>query len=309
MGTLLPGYLDVAISDDGSTVAFPSLATNLDAASEGVMHVYRYDVAAQTTEIGALEEDGTPERDAGYEYYFDELSLDTYYYGNGMAVSPSGDAIACGASSGNTRSRLNVTRRALGVGFYGSAYPPDPTFAADGREPSVAADGAYAFLGYGLLPGVSQDDAYVRECAPARVLYCEAQTNSQGCVPEIRAPLQQTPSVTSTDLYRIRALNVLNQKSGILFYGFVPISVPFLGGTLCVQPPLKRTPVQSSGGDAAPANNCTGIFRYEFNPRIQSGIDPALTVGADVHCQYWSRDPQDPSTTNLTDAVHFRIQP
>ena len=73
---------------------------------------------------------------------------------------------------------------------------------------------------------------------------------------------------------------VINNKSGLLFYGHKAASIPFHGGTLCVQSP-KRTPGLSSGG-SPPPNNCTGAFLYDFNARIQSGVDPALVPVVDV---------------------------
>jgi hypothetical protein len=32
-----------------------------------------------------------------------------------------------------------------------------------------------------------------------------------------------------------------------------------------------------------------------------------LVVGQQVNAQYWSRDPQDPFTTNTTNAVQFAV--
>ena len=72
--------------------------------------------------------------------------------------------------------------------------------------------------------------------------------------------------------------------------------------------PTKRTPLQDSGGNPPP-NDCSGVYAYDFNARIQSGVDANLTAGATVFAQYWSRDPGDPYTTGLTDAVSFTIQP
>jgi hypothetical protein len=77
---------------------------------------------------------------------------------------------------------------------------------------------------------------------------------------------------------------------------------------LCVAAPTTRTAVQSSGGSTSGAD-CTGVFALDFNARIQSGVDPALSLGAEVYCQYWSRDPQSPSTTSLTNALRFLVQP
>jgi hypothetical protein len=47
----------------------------------------------------------------------------------------------------------------------------------------------------------------------------------------------------------------------------------------------------------------------DFNARIQSGIDASLIAGAEAFTQYWSRDPQSPSATSLSNALRFVINP
>ena len=108
-----------------------------------------------------------------------------------------------------------------------------------------------------------------------------------------------TPSATDPNPYDLGATQVLNNKVGLLFYGYDQAANPFQGGTKCVAPPTRRTPVQDSGGNPPP-DDCSGVYSYDFNARIQSGVDPNLTVGADVFAQYWSRDPLAPWTTGLT---------
>ena len=102
----------------------------------------------------------------------------------------------------------------------------------------------------------------------------------------------------------------LNNRNGLLFYGYGPNNVPFLGGTLCVAPPLRRTAVQNSGGNPPP-NDCSGTFSFDFNQQIQSGVDPFLVAGGQANAQYWSRDPliPDGSGASLSDAVGFEICP
>jgi len=60
----------------------------------------------------------------------------------------------------------------------------------------------------------------------------------------------------------------------------------------------------SSGG-----SDCGGGFSFDMNARIQSGLDPALVAGSDVFTQYWSRDPASASTTSLSNALHFLVNP
>jgi hypothetical protein len=108
----------------------------------------------------------------------------------------------------------------------------------------------------------------------------------------------------------VAAANIVNQKSGTLFYGLNgPTNLPFLGGYLCVQPPTIRCGVVSSGGTPF-GSDCSGAFLFDFNTYIAGGTNPALQVsGTELWAQYWSRDPASPSTTNLTDALDAVVQP
>ena len=145
------------------------------------------------------------------------------------------------------------------------------------------------------------------ECAGgvAPFTYCTAKMNSQFCVPAIG--FVGYASVSSGDPFLITASSILNQKVGLLFYGYLSNAAPFLGATLCVAQPIKRTPKVSSGGTPT-GIDCTGTFSFDFNALIASGSDPLLqVVGQQVNAQFWSRDPLDSYTTNTTDAVQFAV--
>ncbi len=138
-------------------------------------------------------------------------------------------------------------------------------------------------------------------------IYCSAKTNSLGCTPE--TAYTGVPSSTNAAPFEIRASRVLNNKNGLFFYGtHGPDALSFQGGTLCVKAPIKRTSVQNSNGDAPP-NDCSGNYAIDFNALIQSGGDPTLIAGAQVDGQWWARDPNDPFTTSLSNAIQFTIQP
>jgi hypothetical protein len=137
-------------------------------------------------------------------------------------------------------------------------------------------------------------------------IYGTAKVNSLGCTPSIGS--SGLPSASSPSPFLIGATQVINNKLGILFYGFASASTPFQGGWLLVAPPLTRTALQGSGGNPPP-NDCSGSFSYDFNARIQGGMDPQLVAGATVYAQYWYRDPQAASTTGLTDGLQFVIAP
>ena len=163
--------------------------------------------------------------------------------------------------------------------------PPDP-------DASVADVGAFPF-----------DAGY---CPSARA-YCVAKVNSQGCTPEIGST--GTPSMTGTDDFVITAANVRNDKIGYLFYGNVADAVPFMGGTLCVRPPLRRFGVQLSGGSPGSQQDCSGTYSFHFTQaRLQSA---GLFAPQTIHLQILYRDPPigDGSGAGLTDALEATICP
>jgi hypothetical protein len=182
-----------------------------------------------------------------------------------------------------------------------------PGDAANGDEfgAAVALDGTTALVG--SLETLPVGAGYVFELQTSPALYCTAKTNSQGCAPTLST--SGAPSATSPAPFQINASSVLNQKIGLLFYGFEPANAPFQDGWICIQPPTTRTTPQSSGGTPAP-DNCSGSYSFDFNALIRSGADPLLVVGRDVFAQYWSRDPAyNGVKTGLTSAAHFAIQP
>jgi len=136
--------------------------------------------------------------------------------------------------------------------------------------------------------------------------YCTGKVNSLGCTPSIS--FSGSPSASSGAPFLINASNFISQKTGLLFYAHQPASAAFQGGFKCVGNPTLRTPPQNSGGSAS-GSDCTGTYSYDFNARIQSGVDPTLVAGAEVFAQYWGRDPASLSTTSLSNAARFLIHP
>jgi len=171
-------------------------------------------------------------------------------------------------------------------------------------------DGFKEFVVAGPLSDAGGTDSGVLKCyrlfpvAPGT--YCTPKVNSLGCSPSIN--FSGTADVNSSTPFLIGCTNQINQKAGIVFYSHEPISAAFQGGFLCVKAPHKRTPLQNSGGSAT-GSDCTGTFSFDFNARIQSGVDPTLVAGAEIYCQYWSRDGQSASSTSLSNALRFLIQP
>jgi hypothetical protein len=160
--------------------------------------------------------------------------------------------------------------------------------------------------------GVDSGAAYFFSgaCNPASV-YCTAKTNSLGCLPYI-----VVVGTTCNASLEVRAHLVRNQKSGLLFYGVTGQSAaPFQGGTLCVAPPIRRTPATNSGGSPLPANDCSGVFSIDMLAFAKGQLGgsplPALTLpGTLVRCQWWGRDPgfPAPNNTTLSNAAEYEVQ-
>lgn len=138
--------------------------------------------------------------------------------------------------------------------------------------------------------------------------YCTAKVTSNGCTPAIG--FSGLPSGSGATAFHITASNVMNQKSGLLFYGYWKGNLPIYGGTLCVGGTLKRTSVQNSGGSAS-GSDCSGSFDFDMGAHITSGIDPALGKGKAYFAQYWFRDPGYalPDNVGFTNALEFNVGP
>lgn len=149
-------------------------------------------------------------------------------------------------------------------------------------------------------------DVFVRDrqdCAGSAAIYCTAKTTSSGCTPAIGS--SGVASATAPSGFRVSASQVEPDRVGILFYGSTgPEAAPFQGGLLCVRPPLRRTPPQSSGSAGPPP--CTGILTLDLNA---AGICAEIGVGYRGWMQGWFQDPASPGATGLTDALEWTVCP
>ena len=246
------------------------------------------------------------------------VSGDQMHFGLSVALNASGDRVVGGAPgyvvSGNTYAGAVLEFARVGgtwqqVGTYAS--PTSEKWGWFGWTVAMNATGS-RWCAAEVGSDVAQSDAGLvhvfNSTCTQPAAYCTAQTNSLGCMPQIDS--HGTPSASKSGGFRITTSNTRNQRTGILFYGTSdPLAQPWSGGTLCVQPPLRRTAVQSSGGNPTPANDCSGAFAVDFNSWRATSLDPALFAGQHVFAQYLSRDPSPASQTNLTDAVEFYLEP
>jgi hypothetical protein len=149
-------------------------------------------------------------------------------------------------------------------------------------------------------------------CASPPIVYCAAKLNSLGCLPQIG--FSGTPSASAGQGFVVRGSLVRNRKSGLLFYSLSGrLNSPFQGGTLCVAPPIRRTPALNSGGSTT-GDDCSGVFVIDMNlfatGTIGGSPPAALTVpGTAVNCQWWGRDSgfAAPDNTTLSDGLEYVV--
>ncbi len=169
------------------------------------------------------------------------------------------------------------------------------------------------YLGGDFLLAGGLSSARIARIAPCSFhTFCVAKLNSLGCTPAIGA--LGVPSAGAASGFTVSVQQVLNNKPGLLLYGFSgAASGPFQGGTLCVAPPLSRSIGLLSGGNPPP-NDCSGVYAIDMNAFAQGALGgnpkPALRIaGSVVNCQAWGRDPgfAAPNGSSLSDGLEFTI--
>ena len=215
-----------------------------------------------------------------------------------------------GAPCGDDLNALDVSRTSFSINDCNGNFTEDALEIALGGTPDCNRNGVPDSCD--IASGASCDsnaNLIPDECDwGIPTTYCVGKPSSLGvgCIPSI--DWAGSASATCPSPFLVNASNINNFKSGLMFYGFGAASLPFLGGTLCVAPPLTRTPLQFSGG-SLPISNCTGTFSFDFNALIQSGVDSALVPGATAFCQYWFRDPPNVFGVGLSNAESIPICP
>jgi len=168
---------------------------------------------------------------------------------------------------------------------------------------SVSLSGDRALVGaYG--DNGDRGSAFVFVQVPPPVTYCTAKVNSMGCLPAIGCV--GAPTISGPDDFHVTAASVLNNEVGMVFWGHGPNNLPFMGGTLCVAPPIIRTPVQHSGGNPPPPD-CSGSYSFHFSQAYMAS--KFIVGGTQLYAQYWSRDPgfMPPNNVGLTADLDFIV--
>jgi len=292
------------LSADGRFATFSSSASNLAAGTPpGVGQTYLRDRLLGATTLVSTGSAGPANRDA-----------------DGGVPSPCGRSVLFGSTATNLwpgvvgsnskvyeRDTVAGTTRLVALNASGTApvaYAGEASYSAD----RIAIAFVSKASNLTSVPDPNgNSDVFVQTIElTAPTAYCVAEVNSLGCTPAMGS--SGTPSASAGSGFDVTSANALSQHAGLFFYSLIgPRLVPFQGGLRCVESPIRRTPLQSSGGSAAP--DCSGVFTLDFNAWTASGADPALVAGQQVWGQWWSRDAASSFATNLSDASTFELGP
>lgn len=131
---------------------------------------------------------------------------------------------------------------------------------------------------------------------PKPLNYCTGKLNSQGFVPTVNVVGSNSLAIGGGNLL-IECNNGVPNKPGLFLYtDNGPASIPFQNGTLCLNPPVVRSPPF-----------IFDTFGYASWNTTFGGFD----VGAYRHFQTWYRDPLSPDgvPVGLSDAIEVKFCP
>jgi serine protease AprX len=136
----------------------------------------------------------------------------------------------------------------------------------DGHVPTPALDASFALVVSGIDPALP---------CPTPEPYCTAKLTSTGSMPAIGST---GVALISSTGFTVTVSQAVPQKTALLFWGSDTASIPFQGGTLCVQAPLTRgAPLTTDPLGAA-------AWALDLSAR---------TPGDQESYQVWFRDPGD----------------
>lgn len=301
------------VSGSGTHVAFMTHAWNIvPGDTNSTTDVFVTDLLSGITERVSLGP-GSTQLEA--DCYLGSISFDGRFVG---MISPSSLLIPGGS---NGKYQAYARDRSSGQNYLMSQSLTGQHGLDDSFEVVTSDDGRFAAFesdATNLFPGDTNParDLFLADVAGGTIFtYCTAKQNSLGCVPALRT--SGFPGSTTTTGFVVHGENIRNQTVGLLLYGFAgSAAIPFQGGFLCVQPPVRRMLQASSGGSPVGAHDCSGHWSIDVNA-FSSGLlggspAPALRQpGVTVDCQWWGRDPGFPTPFNtaLTAALEFVVLP
>lgn len=297
------------LTSDGRRVAFDSLATNLHPdATSGSSQVYVWDRTSDALEVisrsnsGVVSDDGstTPlvSNDGRYVAFFSfasNLEPGSFY-----------DVYRRDLASGLTQLVSHTATGAPAVAPPWAGWTELTTISPSGLLVAFYSN----LAGYVVGDSNQGSDSFIwdsRSTCPTVLDYCTAKVNSLGCTPVITSSGE--PYVTGlSDGFFASAHNVRAWQNGALLWSLAPAATPFAGGTRCVAPPSRRTPIQNSGGLAWPAD-CSGTYSFAFSRAYLASV--GIGPGTTVYAQFWSRDVGLPAPLDfgLTNGLVFTTSP
>lgn len=139
---------------------------------------------------------------------------------------------------------------------------------------------------------------------PLPLAYCTAKASTAGCLASMTTSDPAALPVSGAADYSVVVTAMEGQRPGIFFTGLTPAATPFLGGTLCIQPPIKRSLNLFSFGTSGACDGSYAMLVNDGNV-IPAGFDAG--PGATSFLQAWYRDPLNPDGTGaaLSDGLEL----
>ncbi|MCC7014015.1 MAG: hypothetical protein IT454_15770 [Planctomycetes bacterium] len=190
----------------------------------------------------------------------------------------------------------------------GSPFVVPTNTAGDQRSPGVSMSWTSGNVVVSWEGPGNGSDVYARvfETYDAPATFCTAKINSLGCSPSIG--WSGVPSLSDPADFHVTVDDLLNQKSGLVFWGQTQAALSFHGGLLCVAPPVVRTAIASSGGSSV-GDDCSGTFDVALSDAYL--VSRGVAVGTTLYFQSWSRDNgfAYPQNVSLSNALSVDVTP
>jgi hypothetical protein len=231
---------------------------------------------------------------------------------NGLLVKSDTAAQGIPAVAVGVPGRDGATSDEGGVDVFTLLLTPAVELTSASGSPAGGAFGTSVAIGDRIVAGGAPADGALGASAgaattyfttPNQLVYGAGKVNSEGCTPQM---VQATgiPSLSQPTPFTIGAVGVLQNKTGLVIYGFAQASMPFMGGTLLVSPPI-RTPIVIDDGN--PSSTCLNTIFSDIGASLRS--NPNVVPGMSIYVQWDLRDPGDPDGVSLSNAMTFRMVP
>lgn len=272
---ILTGGGVAAADDPALAVPAPAAAWERFELPASSARYWRLDVAQTAPQVSVLVTWHRVTTLSPTSWIMPQLELELFRLDNGQLASLVGDAGLLWFSAGNVQSTSAVDNlehvyvQGLAPGSYVLEVRRGADAIASPWPASIAWDVA----------------------CPEPFAYGTGKTTSLGTTPEIG---WGSFASVSRGEFELRVTDAVPGNVGLVFWGIGQASLPLLGGTLLVQPPLTRLPAVVLDG--------TG------NVTIPLDLEPAA-IGQTRNYQFWFRDPTHPDGTGsgLTNAIQAPI--